>query len=61
MPITIAATQMACSWDIQSNIEKAINLVHKSADLWTRLIAFSILLWMSQEHAICVAAMVIGI
>ena len=33
MPITIAATQMACSWDIQSNIEKAINLVHKSADL----------------------------
>ena len=38
MPITIAATQMACSWDIQSNIEKAINLVHKSADLGAQII-----------------------
>ena len=32
MPITVAATQMACSWDIQSNVKKAINLIHKSAD-----------------------------
>ena len=38
MPIAIAATQMACSWDIQSNIEKAINLVHKSADLGAQII-----------------------
>ena len=38
MPTTIAATQMACSWDIQANIEKAINLVHKSADLGAQII-----------------------
>jgi N-carbamoylputrescine amidase len=38
MPITVAATQMACSWDIQSNIEKAINLIHKSADLGAQII-----------------------
>jgi len=38
MPITIAATQMACSWDIQSNIEKAINLIHKAADLGAEII-----------------------
>ena len=38
MPITIAATQMACSWDIQANIEKAINFVHKSADLGAQII-----------------------
>ena len=38
MPITIAATQMACSWDIQANIKKAINLVHKSADLGAQII-----------------------
>ena len=38
MSITIAATQMACSWDIQANIKKAINLVHKSADLGAQII-----------------------
>ena len=38
MPITIAATQMACSWDIQANIKKAVNLVHKSADLGAQII-----------------------
>ncbi len=38
MPVTIAATQMACSWDIQSNIEKAINLIHKAADLGAEII-----------------------
>jgi N-carbamoylputrescine amidase len=38
MPITVAATQMACSWDIQSNVEKAINLIHKSADLGAQII-----------------------
>jgi len=38
MPITVAATQMACSWDIQINVEKAINLIHKSADLGAQII-----------------------
>ena len=38
MSVTIAATQMACSWDIQANIKKAINLVHKSADLGAQII-----------------------
>lgn len=38
MSITIAATQMACSWDIHANIKKAINLVHKSADLGAQII-----------------------
>ena len=38
MLITVAATQMACSWDIQSNVEKAINLIHKSADLGAQII-----------------------
>jgi len=38
MSVTVAATQMTCSWDLQNNIEKAINMVHKSADLGAQII-----------------------
>ena len=30
-PVTLAATQMACSWDIDENIAKADALVRKAA------------------------------
>ena len=29
--VTVAATQMACSWDIDSNVEKARALVRQAA------------------------------
>ena len=38
MNITVAATQMACTWDLDKNIEKAINIVHQSADLGAEII-----------------------
>tara|TARA_B100000959_G_scaffold32017_2_gene30489 strand:+ start:6418 stop:7287 length:870 start_codon:yes stop_codon:yes gene_type:complete len=38
MSVTVSATQMTCSWDLQNNIEKAINMVHKSADLGAQII-----------------------
>ncbi len=38
MSVTVAATQMTCSWDLQNNIERAINMVHKSADLGAQII-----------------------
>jgi N-carbamoylputrescine amidase len=38
MNVTIAATQMACTWDLDKNIEKAINIVHQSADLGAEII-----------------------
>ncbi len=30
--VTIAATQMACSWDIDQNVETAERLVRQAAD-----------------------------
>lgn len=38
MNVTVAATQMACTWDLDKNIEKAINIVHQSADLGAEII-----------------------
>ena len=38
MKVTIAASQMACSWDSEKNIEKAINIVHESADQGAQII-----------------------
>ncbi len=32
MKVTVAATQMACSWDIDANVERAEQLVHQAAD-----------------------------
>jgi N-carbamoylputrescine amidase len=31
MEVTVAATQMACSWDIDANVERAENLVRRAA------------------------------
>jgi N-carbamoylputrescine amidase len=36
--ITVAATQMACSWDLDSNIEKAEALVHQAAERGAQII-----------------------
>ena len=38
MNVTVAATQMACTWDIKQNIEKATNIIHKAADLGAEII-----------------------
>ena len=38
MKVTIAASQMACSWNLEKNIEKAINIVHQSADQGAQII-----------------------
>lgn len=32
MEVTVAATQMACSWDIDANVERAESLVRRAAD-----------------------------
>ena len=32
MKVTVAATQMACTWDIERNIERALGLVNAAAD-----------------------------
>ena len=32
MKVTVAATQMACSWDVDANVERAEQLVHHAAD-----------------------------
>ena len=38
MEITVAATQMSCSWDITANVEKAEGLVHRAADAGAQVI-----------------------
>ena len=38
MKIKIAATQMSCSWDIEENISKANNLIHKAAQKGANII-----------------------
>ncbi len=32
MEVTVAATQMACSWDTDANVDRAVQLVHQAAD-----------------------------
>ena len=38
MKIKVAATQMSCSWEIEENISKAINLIHKAAEKGANII-----------------------
>ena len=38
MKIKIAATQMSCSWEIEENISKANNLIHKAAEKGANII-----------------------
>jgi N-carbamoylputrescine amidase len=38
MIVTIAATQMACSWDLNKNINKAISIVYQAADSGAQII-----------------------
>jgi N-carbamoylputrescine amidase len=38
MEVTVAATQMACSWDIDANVEHAVQLVHQAADAGAQII-----------------------
>lgn len=38
MDVTVAATQMACSWDKDGNIERAEALVHQAADRGAQII-----------------------
>src|SRR6516165_4934043 len=37
-PVTVAAIQMACSWDVQANIERAERLVRQAADRGAQII-----------------------
>jgi N-carbamoylputrescine amidase len=38
MEVTVAATQMACSWDTDANVERAERLVHQAADSGAQVI-----------------------
>lgn len=38
MEVTIAATQMACTWDLEDNVKRAEQLVHQSADAGAQVI-----------------------
>lgn len=38
MEVTVAATQMACTWDTEDNIERAEKLVHQAADAGAQVI-----------------------
>jgi N-carbamoylputrescine amidase len=38
MDVTVACTQMSCSWDIAANIERAEALVHRAADAGAQII-----------------------
>ena len=38
MKIKVAATQMSCSWEIEENISKANNLIHKAAEKGANII-----------------------
>jgi len=36
--VTVAVTQMSCTWDIDNNIQKAETIVRKAADQGARII-----------------------
>ena len=38
MQVTVAATQMACSWDTADNVERAEQLVHEAADAGAQIV-----------------------
>lgn len=38
MEVTVAATQMACTWDIDANVSRAEQLVHQAADSGAQII-----------------------
>ena len=38
MNVTVAATQMACTWDLKQNYEKATNIIHKADGLGAEII-----------------------
>lgn len=38
MKVTVAATQMACSWDIDANVDRAERLVHRAADAGAQVV-----------------------
>jgi N-carbamoylputrescine amidase len=38
MEVTVAATQMACSWDIDANVKRAEQLVHEAADSGAQIV-----------------------
>lgn len=38
MEVTVAATQMACSWDIGANVERAEQLIHQAADAGAQVV-----------------------
>jgi N-carbamoylputrescine amidase len=38
MQVTVAVTQMHCTWDIDANVERAESLVHEAADAGARII-----------------------
>ena len=38
MEVTVAATQMACSWDTRNNVERAEQLVHQAADAGAQIV-----------------------
>ncbi|MEM8499187.1 MAG: N-carbamoylputrescine amidase [Pseudomonadota bacterium] len=38
MNVTVAATQMACSWNLESNVDKACELIHNAADAGAQII-----------------------
>lgn len=38
MKVTVAATQMACTWNLESNVDKACEMVHKAADAGAQII-----------------------
>ena len=38
MKITVACTQMHCSWDIAANVERAEGLIHRAADAGAQII-----------------------
>ncbi len=38
MQVTVAATQMHCTWDIDANVERAESLIHEAADAGAQII-----------------------
>ncbi|MFK7730004.1 MAG: N-carbamoylputrescine amidase [Pseudomonadales bacterium] len=38
MQVTVAVTQMVCTWDIEANVERATKLVHRAADAGAQVI-----------------------
>lgn len=38
MEVTVAATQMACTWDLEDNVRRAEQLVHQAADAGAQVI-----------------------